>query len=105
MSDESGRLEIYWTRELPGSAADVESRLKSMNTGTRLGPYEILSPLGAGGMGEVYRARDGKLGREVAIKVLPAAFAADAERLARFRREAKVLASLNHPNVVTIYDV
>jgi len=74
-----------------------------MNTGTRLGPYEILSPLGAGGMGEVYRARDGKLGREVAIKVLPAAFAADAERLARFRREAKVLASLNHPHIAAIY--
>jgi Tol biopolymer transport system component len=74
-----------------------------MNTGTRLGPYEILSPLGAGGMGEVYRARDGKLGRDVAIKVLPAAFAADAERLVRFRREAKVLASLNHPHIAAIY--
>ena len=70
---------------------------------TRLGPYEIVAPLGAGGMGEVYRARDTKLGREVALKVLPEAFAADAERMARFEREAKVLASLNHPNIASIY--
>ena len=71
--------------------------------GTRLGPYEILSPLGAGGMGEVYRARDTRLDREVAIKTLPEAFTRDAERLARFEREAKVLASLNHPNIAAIY--
>ncbi len=71
--------------------------------GGRLGSYEILSPLGAGGMGEVWRARDGKLGREVAIKVLPEAFAADAERLAQFRREAQVLAALNHPHIAAIY--
>jgi eukaryotic-like serine/threonine-protein kinase len=71
--------------------------------GSRLGPYEILAPLGAGGMGEVYRARDGKLNRDVAIKVLPEAFASDAERLARFRREAQVLASLNHPHIAAIY--
>jgi eukaryotic-like serine/threonine-protein kinase len=70
---------------------------------TRLGPYEILSPLGAGGMGEVYRARDTKLDREVAVKVLPAGVATDRERLARFEREAKVLASLNHPNIAHIY--
>src|SRR6266446_2534989 len=70
---------------------------------TRLGPYEILAPLGAGGMGEVYRGRDTKLDREVAIKVLPAAVAQDRERLARFEREAKVLASLNHPNIAQIY--
>jgi len=71
--------------------------------GTKLGPYEIGSPLGAGGMGEVYRARDTKLGRDVALKVLPATFATDPERMARFRREAQVLASLNHPHIGAIY--
>src|SRR5262245_47493933 len=73
--------------------------------GTRLGPYEIESAIGAGGMGEVYRARDTKLGRTVAIKVLPDALAADPERIARFEREAKVLASLNHAHIATIYGV
>src|SRR5271167_3847565 len=73
--------------------------------GTRLGPYEILVPIGAGGMGEVYRARDTTLERDVAIKVLPTALAQDPERLARFKREAKVLASLNHPNIGQIYGV
>ena len=77
----------------------------SLGSGTRLGPYEILAPIGAGGMGEVYRAKDTKLDREVAVKVLPTALAQDPERLARFEREAKVLASLNHPNIVAIYDV
>jgi serine/threonine protein kinase len=76
-----------------------------LTAGTRLGPYEVLAPIGAGGMGEVYRARDTKLDREVAIKVLPAALAQDPERLARFEREAKVLASLNHPNIAQIYGV
>src|SRR6202022_1815977 len=76
-----------------------------LSAGTRLGPYEILAPIGAGGMGEVYRARDTKLDREVAIKVLPAALAKDPERLARFEREAKVLASLNHPNIAQIYGI
>jgi len=71
--------------------------------GTRLGPYEILSALGAGGMGEVYRARDTKLDRAVAIKILPEAFAADTERIARFQREARTLASLNHPNIAHIH--
>jgi serine/threonine-protein kinase len=71
--------------------------------GTRLGSYEILSALGAGGMGEVYRARDTRLDRDVAIKILPEAFAADAERVARFEREARVLASLNHPHIGAIY--
>src|SRR5579871_6163229 len=73
--------------------------------GARLGPYEILAPLGAGGMGEVYRARDTKLEREVAIKILPDAVSQDPERLARFAREAKVLASLNHLNIAQIYGV
>ena len=75
----------------------------SLLPGTRLGPYEIVAPLGAGGMGEVVRARDTRLGREVAIKSLPAAFARDPERLARFEREAKLLASLSHPNIAGIH--
>jgi serine/threonine protein kinase len=76
-----------------------------MTPGTKLGPYEILAPIGAGGMGEVYRARDTKLKRDVALKVLPEAFAVDPERMARFQREAEVLASLNHPNIAHIYGV
>jgi eukaryotic-like serine/threonine-protein kinase len=75
----------------------------TLQSGTKIGTYEVLSPLGEGGMGEVYRSRDTKLGREVALKVLPAAFAADAERFARFEREAKLLASLNHTNIASIY--
>jgi len=77
----------------------------SLTAGDRLGPYEVLASLGAGGMGEVYRAHDTKLDRDVAIKVLPAALAQDPERLARFEREAKVLASLNHPNIAQIYGI
>ena len=72
-------------------------------SGTRLGPYEVLAPLGAGGMGEVYRARDPRLGRDVAIKVLPSEVASDPERLARFRREAHLLASLNHPHIAAVH--
>src|SRR5262247_2096152 len=74
-----------------------------LGPGTRLGPYEVVGTLGAGGMGEVYRATDTNLGRDVAIKVLPEAFAQDVERLARFEREARTLASLNHPNIAGIY--
>jgi serine/threonine protein kinase len=77
----------------------------ALASGTKLGPYEIQSPLGAGGMGEVYRATDTKLGRDVALKVLPAEMAHDPERLGRFRCEAKALAQLDHPNIVTIYSV
>src|SRR5499425_503493 len=73
--------------------------------GTRLGPYEILAPLGAGGMGEVYRARDTRLERTVAIKVLPAQFSSDAVRKQRFEREAKTISQLNHPHICTLYDV
>ncbi len=75
----------------------------ALDSGTRLGPYEILAPIGAGGMGEVYRARDTKLGRDVAIKVLPEEFSQDKERLDRFEREAQLLAALNHPNIATLH--
>jgi len=77
----------------------------TLAAGTKLGPYEILAPIGAGGMGEVYRAKDTKLKREVALKVLPDSFASDPERMARFQREAEVLAALNHPNIAQIYGV
>jgi serine/threonine-protein kinase len=73
------------------------------SVGTILGPYEILAQIGAGGMGEVYRVRDSRLGREVALKVLAPGFTSDPDRMARFEREARVLASLNHPNIATIY--
>ena len=75
----------------------------SLAPGARLGSYEIISKIGEGGMGEVYRARDTKLGRDVALKFLPEAFATDPERLARFQREAHLLASLNHPHIAAIY--
>ena len=74
-----------------------------LTTGSKLGSYDIVAPLGAGGMGEVFRARDARLGREVALKVLPDVFAPDPDRLARFKREAQVLAALNHPNIAAIY--
>jgi serine/threonine protein kinase len=77
----------------------------SLTPGKKLGPYEILSPLGAGGMGEVYRARDTRLGRDVAIKVLPAHLSASPEVRARFEREAKTVSALNHPNICTLFDV
>src|SRR5260221_6567760 len=77
----------------------------SLAPGVRLGPYEVLSAIGAGGMGEVYRARDPRLGRDVAIKVLPAAFSADPDRLRRFEQEARAAAALNHPNILVVYDV
>jgi eukaryotic-like serine/threonine-protein kinase len=75
-----------------------------LSAGTRLGPYEVLAPIGAGGMGEVYRARDTRLGREVALKILPAAFASDPDRVRRFEQEGRAAAALNHPNIVVIYD-
>src|SRR5690242_15779504 len=76
-----------------------------LEIGSRLGSFEVLAAIGAGGMGEVYRARDSRLGRNVALKVLPAAFANDAERMARFEREAQMLAALNHPNIAAIHGV
>ena len=76
----------------------------ALTSGTKLGPYEIQSPLGAGGMGEVYRARDTRLGRDVAIKVLPPSLVNDADRLRRFEQEARTIAALNHPNILAIHD-
>ena len=77
----------------------------TLASGTKLGPYEIVAVLGAGGMGEVYRARDPRLGRDVAVKVLPDDVASDPERLARFDREAKTVAALNHPNIVVLHSI
>src|ERR1017187_7657351 len=77
----------------------------ALTSGTKLGPYEIVSPVGAGGMGEVYRARDARLGRDVAIKVLPEALAHDAGRLRRFEQEARAIAALSHSNILGIHDI
>src|SRR5215510_13526774 len=76
----------------------------SLLAGRRVATYDVVAKLGEGGMGQVYRARDAKLGREIALKILPEAFAADADRVARFEREAKTLAALNHPNIAHVYD-
>ena len=86
-------------------AVDLATAPAASLIGRRLGVYEIRAVLGSGGMGEVYRARDTRLGRDVAIKILPPAFTRDADRLARFEREARVLASLDHPNIATIHGV
>jgi serine/threonine protein kinase len=75
-----------------------------LQSGTKLGPYEVVAPLGAGGMGEVYRARDERLAREVAVKVLPSHLAQDAERMRRFEHEARAVGSLNHPYILAVYD-
>src|SRR5512134_511871 len=75
-----------------------------LSPGTRLGPYEILAPIGAGGMGEVYRAKDPRLKREVAIKVLPSTFSQDTDRLRRFEQEAQAAGGLNHPNITAVHD-
>src|SRR5207248_8129208 len=76
-----------------------------LSVGTKLGPYELLAPLGAGGMGEVYRARDTRLGRDVAVKVLPSAYSDDKERLQRFEQEACAASALNHPNILIVHDI
>ena len=83
-------------------AGPYDTRVNVLTRGTRLGPYQIVQSLGAGGMGEVYRARDSRLGRDVAIKVLPLTLAKDVDRRARFEREARAVASLNHPNIAAI---
>src|SRR6266508_713279 len=77
----------------------------TLSAGSRLGPYEILAPIGAGGMGEVYRARDERLKRDVAIKVLPVSFSTDPDRLRRFEQEAQAAGALNHPNITAVYDI
>src|SRR6266542_3405862 len=77
----------------------------TLSTGTRLGPYELRSLIGSGAMGDVYRARDMRLNRDVAIKVLPAVFARDPDRLARFEREARAVAAINHPNILAVHDI
>lgn len=76
-----------------------------LSQGSKIGPYEILAPLGAGGMGEVYRARDSRLDRDVALKVLPTDFCSDPGRRSRFEREARAAGQLNHPNILAVYDV
>jgi serine/threonine protein kinase len=112
--DEALREEIEsLLRHEPGAASFLETPAGQvvasappnnvLMVNRQIGPYTIVAPLGAGGMGEVYRARDSKLGRDVAIKILPSHLAADAERRARFAREARVLATLNHPNIGAIY--
>src|SRR5438552_8539182 len=77
----------------------------ALTSGAKLGPYEIVSPLGVGGMGEVYRARDTRQGRDVALKILPEIFSRDADRLHRFEQEARAVAALNHPNILGIHDI
>ena len=86
-----------------GHSAHIIALLLALTAGTRLGVYEVVASIGEGGMGQVFRARDTKLDRDVAIKILPEAFAHDTDRLARFQREAKTLASLNHPNIAAIH--
>ncbi len=90
---------------LPAQSGTYNRRPMPLLPGTRLGPYQVASPLGAGGMGEVYAARDTRLERSVAIKVLPREFTDDAGRRARFEREAAAIASLSHPNICTLHDV
>jgi eukaryotic-like serine/threonine-protein kinase len=89
----------------PADTKGYNGALMPLTSGTKLGPYEILAPLGAGGMGEVYRARDTRLGREVALKILPHSFASDPDRLRRFEQEARAVAALNHPNILAIHDI
>src|SRR5882762_5007455 len=105
MRGESSRLGVPCQQCLVPRTLRVCCKLRPMRlvSGTRIGNYEVVTPQGAGGMGEVYRARDTRLDRTVAIKSLPPVFATDPERLARFEREAKLLASLNHPNIAAIY--
>src|SRR5262249_58284918 len=99
------RVEGGGARTRTNSSIIVAGGRMSLAAGARLGPYEILPPLGAGGMGEVYRARDPRLGREVAIKILPESVTKDPDRLKRFEHEARSAGSLNHPRLLTLFDV
>ena len=99
------RFPVPWVTLSSFSGAIIAADLMAVTAGTRLGPCEILAPLGAGGMGEGYRARDTRLDRTVAIKSLPATFAGDADRLDRFEHEARLLGTVNHPNLLAIHDV
>src|SRR5579859_1598500 len=101
---ESPAMEIA-ARALANNTSVLAMGKDRLKSGVVISHYQILGKLGAGGMGEIYRARDSKLNRDVALKILPHQFADDADRLSRFRREAQVLASLNHPNICTIYEV
>src|SRR5271154_3280064 len=89
----------------PGHPLPSRTEAAMLTAGTRHGPYEILGPLGAGGMGEVSRARDSRLGRDVALKILPESFARESDRLIRFEQEARAVAALNHPNILAIHDI
>ena len=106
LSDDAGFVRVFVSRYNRTRFEDPPYNPRvALTPGTRLGPYEISTLIGAGGMGEVYAATDVNLARQVAIKVLPDAVAADADRLARFEREARTLASLNHPNIAVIYGI
>src|SRR5215472_12363212 len=96
-------VELILAQERDGETATMTTGYSGFQPGRQLGPYRIVSPLGAGGMGTVYRAHDTRLGRDVAIKTLPPEYVRDQDRLARLRREARTLAALNHPNIAAIY--
>ena len=98
-------LKLRVLRVLCGEIKEYNVTHMPLSPGQKIGPYEVLSSLGAGGMGEVYRARDTRFGREVALKILPAEFSGNRERLERFEQEARSASALNHPNIITIYDV
>src|SRR5262245_52513387 len=98
------RASQFLETPIAATISEIGERPPTPNlVGRRIGPYQIAAPIDRGGMGEVYRARDSKLGRDVAIKILPGVFKKDPERLARFEREARILAALNHPNIAAIY--
>src|SRR5262249_1402482 len=93
-----------WSKGFGNVSCRIRAKPMTLAPGTRLGPYEIAAPLGSGGMGEVYRAKDPRLGREVAIKVLPASYSQEADRLKRFEQEARAAGVLNHPNITAVHD-